>query len=241
MDANSDSPLAAKITFWAALLTAVTFLVFTVCFVVVYAQGPAPAWTGIAGYAAQAQSGNPFFKILAQASMLLFGPVYVIILNGLHALAPAGKKLLLRIAADFGLAFALLSSLHYFVQLTVVRWNVASGQLAGLEPFVQSNPTAFLLAANMLGWTLFFGLSALFAAFAFENAGLDRILRAALLVNGVSVLIGGVGFSLQNTLVVFLTMNFLMGGAILVFAVALCIRYREQAWSNPFALGEVSR
>ncbi len=241
MDANSDSPLAAKIVFGAALLIAVTFLVFTVCFAAVYTKGPVGAWTGIEHFAAQARSGNPTFKILAQASMVLFGPLYVILLNGLHALAPAGKKPLLRIAADFGLAFALLSSLHYFIQVTVVRWNVASGQLAGLEPFVQSNPASFILAANMLGWTLFFGLSSLFAAFAFKNAGLERILRAALLVTGVSVLIGGVGFSLQNTLVVFLTMNFLMGGAILVFAAALCLRYREQAWSYPSALGEVAR
>lgn len=227
MEPTRDHPLAGKIAFWAALLTVITFVVFTICFVMVYSQGTSTTWAGINAFAAQSQVGNPLFKILAQASMVLFGPLYVIILNSLNILARPDKKILSRIAADFGLAFALLSSLHYFIQVTVVRWSVASGQITGLEPFVQSNPISFILATNMLGWTLFFGLSSLFAAFVFANQGIEKVIRVALLVNGITCLVGGVGFILQNGTLVFITMNFLMGGAVLAFAIALCIHVRK--------------
>ncbi len=220
-------PIANRLGFWSAAGIAGLFLIFTVCFVAIYTQGPSAPWTNIQDFAANAGQVNPVFKFLAQFSMLLFGPLYVVAVNCIHARAPQSKKLITQLAADFALVFAALSCLHYFVQITTVPWNLAKGQLAGLEHFVQANPSSFILSADMLGWTLFFGLSSLLAAFAFDNQGLERGLRIALLVNGRSCLAGFVGFLLQSVLLVFVTMNFLMGGAVLVFSVLLGVWWRK--------------
>jgi hypothetical protein len=224
--ADSDL-LAIKIGFWSALSIAITFIVFTFCFIMIYSSGPQSAWTNIQDFAVNVSQGNRTFKYLAQGSMALFGPLYLIFLNCLHALVPPSKKILTRLAANFGLAFAVLSSMHYFVQITSVPWNVAKGQLIGLDQFVQSNPSSFILSANMLGWTFFFGLSSLFAAFAFSNSGLERWMRIALMLNGITCLVGGVGFILQNVLLIFITMNFLMGGFILAFSIIACLWCRN--------------
>lgn len=62
-----------------------------------------------------------------------------------------GKKLLARIGIDFGLAFAVLTGINYFVQLSAVRLSLLKGELQGLEQIVQANPISGISAINMLG------------------------------------------------------------------------------------------
>src|SRR4030095_5827212 len=146
---DPSDTLPIKIGFWSALSIAVLFIVFTFCFIIVYTQAPLSFWTNIQDFAANYAQGNVVFKRLAQLSMVLFGPLYVVSLESIHHLVPPPKKLPVRLAIDFGLVFTVLSSLHYFIQLTTVPWNISTGQLFGLEQFVQSNPSSFILAANM--------------------------------------------------------------------------------------------
>jgi len=112
------------------------------------------------------------------------------------------------------------------VQLSTVRLSLAAGQTAGLEHMVQANPYAVITAVNMLGWTLFLGLSSLFVAPVFGGDRLQRTICSAFLFNGLFCLAGGVGYVLEITAVVFVTMNLGLGVAVMVAAVGSAMWFR---------------
>ena len=89
------------------------------------------------------------------------------------------------------------------------------------------NPGAAILAVNMLGWTLFFGLSSLFAGVVFSGSRLEKVIRYAFLLNGIFCLLGGIGFLFEITALVFLTINLGMGASVLVITIALTFLFRR--------------
>ncbi|MBK8931809.1 MAG: hypothetical protein IPM76_05720 [Chloroflexi bacterium] len=147
--------ISLKLGFWAAAGSAVTYIIFTVCFVAILAVQPLFVWTTMADFVVYAQGNGRFFQYLAQASMLIFGVFYVVALNSIHEIAPADKKILTRNSLSFGLIFATLIGVNYFVQISAVRFNLQMGQFAGLEQVLQANPLSAMSAINMLGFTLF--------------------------------------------------------------------------------------
>lgn len=230
------SSLSLKLGLWSALLCALAFVVFTICFVAIAVTQPLFVWTNLADYVAAVQENNQLFKHVAQLAMLLFGPLFVLLLNSIHDLAredvahvAEGSATLTRAALVFGAIFATLSGIHYFIQLSTVRLNIASGELQGLEQWAQANPGAPLLAVNMLGFTLFLGLASLCVAPAFGVGRLQKVIRASFVANGLFCLLGGVGFVLQITWLVFVTINLGMGGALLVATVGLALFFRRVA------------
>ena len=224
---TQTQPSVIRLGYWAALLSAGTFVIFTACFVAIAVSGPLFIWTDMADYVAHVQETNQVFKHLAQLCMLLFSVFYVVLVNSIHAWAPEDRKHLTRMGLSFGVMFAVLTGLHYFVQLTAVRSSLRAGITEDLAPFVQANPHSVLLAVNMLGWTLCFGLSSLFIGSVFDSSRTAHVIRIALLMNGGACLLGGVGFALEITALTFVTINLLMGGAVLVFTIALALFFRR--------------
>jgi hypothetical protein len=219
--------LTARLGFWSAFLAAATFIIFIICFVAVFLNPPLFVWTNFADYIAYARSSQQIFKSLAQLMMLLFAPLYVILINSIHELAPSEKKVATRLGLSFGLLFAVLISGFYFVQLSAVRLSVAKDQFAGLEQIVQANPYGAMSAYNMLGWTSFFGLSSLFVAPVFSGGKLANLIRWLFVINGVMCLLGGIGYALEITALVFFTINFGMGGAVTLLTIALCFWFKR--------------
>ena len=113
------------------------------------------------------------------------------------------------------------------MQLTAVRLAIQKDVPAGLEQIVQANPISAVAAVNVLGWSLFFGLASLFAAPLFRGRGLARFIAICFWLNAAMCLLGGLGYVLDNTALVFITLNFGMGGAVLGFAVGLAILFRR--------------
>jgi hypothetical protein len=227
INATRPNRLAVRFGFWSAVLAAGTFILFTICFVAVFLNPPLFVWTNFADYATSAKQNQSIFKSLAQLSMLVFAPLYVIMINSIHEVAPPAKKVATRLGLAFGLLFAALVGGFYFVQLSAVRLSVMKDQLAGLEQIVQANPYGMLSALNMLGWTLFFGLSSLFVAPAFAGSRLSNFIRWLFVINGVMCLLGGIGYALEITTLVFFTINFGMGGAVILLTIALCVYFRR--------------
>ena len=153
--------LSCKIGFQSAQLLAFTFVVWIVCFIGIAITSPLFYWTNLPDYITYFQSNGQYLQNIAKFFMLLFGPLYVLLINSYYDYAAENKKVV-RISLLFGLAFAILSSIHYFEQLTAVRINIGSGQINGLEHFVQANPYSVMSSINMLGWTVFLGLSSFF-------------------------------------------------------------------------------
>jgi hypothetical protein len=176
-----------------------------------------------------ARHSQPLFKSIAQLMMVLFAPLYVVLINSLHEVAPPSRKVATRAGLSFALLFAVLASGFYFVQLSAVRVSVAKEQWAGLEQILQANPYSAFSALNMLGWTLFFGLSSLFMASAFSGSRLANVIRWLFVVNGMMCVLGGIGFALEITVLVFFTMNFGMGGAVIALTIALCFFFRRMS------------
>ena len=228
------SQLSIRLGFWSAFSIAVSFVVFTVCFVTIPLTSPLFIWTNMPDYLAYVGRYNQFFQNLARFAMLLFGPLFVLLLSSVYELADGERRLLARISLSFGVIFAALTSLNYSVQLSSVRLSISRGETQGLEQIVQANPLSAMSAINVLGWSLFFGLSSLFVAPLFSGGRLGKTIRIAFLLNGIFCILGGVGYLLDNAVLVFLTLNFGMGGAVLVAAISLCLFFRRMG-SSPFS------
>lgn len=220
--------LSATLGYWSALAIVATFLIFTLCFVAIAASPPLFTWSTLEAYLQYARGSSQLFQNLARVSMLLFGPLYVVLLSSIYDLAGDRHRPLARVALCLGVGFAALTGANYFVQVSAVRLSVISGQTAGLEQVVQANPYSAMSAVNMLGWTLFLGLSSLFVAPVFSGKGLERVVRVAFLLNGIFCLLGGVAYALDIPALVFLTVNFGMGGAVLAAGAALAVMFRRR-------------
>ena len=225
--AMTQSHLSLRLGFWAAVGCVATFLIFTVAFVALVMVRPLYMWSDLAAYVAFNRTYPTPLPDVARLAMLAFAPLFVVLLNSIYDLASPARKPLARLALLFGLAFAVLIAIHYFVQLTAVRVGVDQAGAAGLEQIIQANPYSAVSALNMLGWTLFLGLASLCAAPVFAGGALAKTVRYALLANGLICLAGGFGYLTENTLLVFVAMNPAMGGAILVATVALSLYFRR--------------
>jgi len=219
------SRLSVRIGFWSAVLIFATFLVFTACFIGTFLVNPIFKWTDLPGYVSYVTTYNQIFKNVAQLSMLLFALLFIVLLNCLLDYAPESKRVLSRTAICFSVLFALLVSTHYFVQLSAVRLSILKGQLQGLEQIVQGNPLSAFSAMNMLGWTLFLGLTSLFIAPIFSGGKLEKSLRVLFILNGVFCILGGVGYVFDIVALIFLTINFGMGGAMLAISWLLAVLF----------------
>lgn len=179
----------------------------------------------MADYLKYTEQNSQILQIVAKALMLVFAPLFVVLINSYYELVPNEKKFLIRLSLLFALGFAILSSIHYFVQLSSVRLNMLEGNVNGMEWFVQANPNSIMTSINMLGWTLFLGLSsfAIFPVFGKEQ----RIIRLAFIANGISCMLAGVGYVFQIDLLTFLFANLGVGGALLVVMISSARLFRR--------------
>jgi hypothetical protein len=221
------NPLARKLGFWAAVTAFLTFITYTVCFIGILLSGPVFMWTSLADYVAYVEQYGGPFQPLAKFAMLLFGLSFVVLISCIHELTRGERRILTRIAVGFGLLFAGAVGMHYFAQISAVRINVLAGRTEGLEHFVQANPYSILSAINMLGWTVFLGLSSLFVAPAFSGGRRERVIRWAFTLTGLFCLGGGIGYLWEITWLVFVTVNLGMGGTVLLATAALALWFRD--------------
>jgi hypothetical protein len=219
--------LAARMGFWGAIGILFLFLSYTVIFTLIQLAGPSAPWTNLSDYVVSTHSSSQTLKLIAQAGMLLFCPLYLMVINSLYEIAPDLQKSLLRLSLVFAVVFAALTGMHYFVQISAAPQQIASGQTTGLEQWVQANPYSGLAAANMLGWSLFFGLSSLLAAPLFTTGRLERTTRILFFINGAACLLGGVGYVFVILPLVLICSTFLMGGAVTGIGITLSIYFRR--------------
>jgi hypothetical protein len=218
---------SVKMGYWATLICLSTFVVWIICFIALFQLNPIFKWTNITDFITYSNTYNQSFKYLAQFAMLLFAPAFLIIINCIHDYAPADKKIFSRISIGFATIFAVCIGIHYFIQISSVRLSIAKAQLNGLEQFIQSNPTSGIAGINIVGWTLFFSLSCFFIAPVFSGNRLNRLIKYALIANGIICVLGGIGYVFDNIALIFLTLNFGMGGAVLVAMIGLLVHFRR--------------
>jgi hypothetical protein len=121
--------------------------------------------------------------------------LFVAFVAGLDASATPGYEVFTRLALAASVAFAVLSSVYYFVQLAVAAGGREGAEGAGLEQILQLNPRAVFTAVNILGWTLFFAVACLCVGPLFlRGSSGATVLAVLLLANGVVCLLGMAGY-----------------------------------------------
>lgn len=210
-----------------ALLLVILFLLWIVCFAGIAFTSPLFIWTNLEDYIRFVRTNNQFFQNLAKTLMLLFGPAWLVLINSFYQTALPENKASARLSLLFGLAFALLTSVHYFIQLSTVRLGIASNNTEGLLQLVQANPVSAMSAVNMLGWTFFMGLSSLFLYLSIRNNRNAGIPGTAFLVNACVCLSGGLSYLLQIDIMTFFLMNPGLGGSVIFSAIASAGFFRK--------------
>jgi len=218
--------LSIKLGLWAAVLIAITFIVYTISFSAILLFFRIPTWTSLPDFIAST-SGNWFSPYtFCQFLAFLTPPLFVLLINSVHDNTSDVKKSLTRASLCFSLIFATLSSIHYFVQFTAVRLGMLHGHTDGLEQFIQLNPDSVIVAINMLGWTVFFGLSSLFMVPIFSSGKLGKVIKFSFLVNGIICILGAIGYILEVTILNILFF-YIMGAAVMVIAVSSSIWFKR--------------
>jgi hypothetical protein len=108
---------------------------------------------------------------------------FLVLMVSICYYAPQNRRVWGHIGAAFAIAYAVLVSFVYFVELTVVIPQIIQGK--GNEvTLLLFNPGSFMQAIDGLGYG-FMSLSTLFAAQVFDGAGLFRWTRWALRAHGI--------------------------------------------------------
>lgn len=218
---------SVKIGYWAALICIATFVIWMICFIAIFLVNPPFQWTNLTDFISYTNSYNQGFKYAAQFMMLVFAPALLVLFYAVNDQAPMEKKIWSNIGTGFASLFAVCVSMHYFVQISSVRLSVEKVQLDGLAQFIQSNPSSGIAGINLVGWTLFFSLACLFLAPVFSGNKLEKVIRIALMCNGIICLLGGVGYVFDIVALVFLTLNLGMGGAVLTATIGLFLYFKR--------------
>lgn len=215
---------------WASAVSLATFVLYTLCFVWIAVTQPAFVWTNGADYVSYVQTHSQTPKLAAMALMILFSLSFLVQLECLRERIAGHRAIYLRIATHLAVAFSVLISINYFIQLGAARLMIAAGKAQGIEQLVQANPNSAVFAVNLLGWTVFLGVSCVFAALALGPGRPERVMRIAFLVNGAMMLTSAVAYVLGIQVILALFMFLGLGAAVIVESAAMC-RYfhRTQA------------
>ena len=175
--ATPISSSTRTVGFWSA--------VFATVFSVSYIVGQLAEWLGLLGSQGGPESvSSPLGLVVLLTPSLLLGSSFLVLVVSVNQLASPETKVWGQTAVAFATAYAVLISLVYFVQLTLVAPRLAHGRINGIEAFLFVPFDSFLYAVDILGYS-FMSVATLFAAMVFTGRGLNRVVRVFLTANGL--------------------------------------------------------
>jgi len=170
MKDDSLDRTAARLGFWSAFFSAI--------FAIMYIVAELAHLLGLLG-----QHDSPESLVVRMTPSLLLPIAFVILMVAIHACASEQRKIWSHSALAFAVIYAVLVSIVYFVELTVVIPRTIRGE-ADQVALLSFGFGTFMFAIDILGYA-FMSLATLFAAPVFGGQGLERWIRWALLVNGL--------------------------------------------------------
>jgi hypothetical protein len=167
----------AAVGFWSAVLAT--------AFSLTYVVGQLAEWAGWLGSQGGPESAStPLGIVVLLTPSLFLGSSFLVLTICIHQLAPPQRRIWSHAATAFATIYTALISIVYFVQLTLVGPRLASGRIDGVEMFLFVPFDSFLYAVDILGYS-FMSVATLFAAMVFTGRGLERVVRACLVANGL--------------------------------------------------------
>jgi hypothetical protein len=188
-DTSTETINAARLGFWAALLSAVLAVVsFSIAVTAVPISGPfCPAdcvaypFTNVAAYV-------PHDYIWMYPAMLMI-MVFVVMMGALDGATTGERRVYARVALNFALITATLILADYYIQIAVMQPSILRGENEGLALLTQYNPHGVFIALEDLGYFLM-GVSFIFGAFIFAGRrGLERALFWVFLLGGTAAIL----------------------------------------------------
>jgi hypothetical protein len=166
-----------RLGFWSATSACVLSVAYVIAQIL--------EWVGLLGSGGGPESAStPLGLALLLTPSLLLGPAYVIAMAALHIVAPPSKKAFTLAALAFAIAYATLTGLVYFVQLTLVAPRMAAGDTADISFLLFVPYRSFLFAVDLLGYS-FMSVSTLLAAFGLPSFRVGKWAKAAMIANGL--------------------------------------------------------
>lgn len=157
----------------------------TAAFSIAYVVAQICEWMGLLGSAGgPASTSTPFGLVILLLPSLLLGSSYLITIAALHQIVSTDRRTFSLTAFGFAIAYATLTGLVYFVQLTFVGPRLAAGETAGIELLLFVPYQSFLFAIDLLGYALMCA-STLFASFALRDQPGGGVARLFLFLNGL--------------------------------------------------------
>jgi hypothetical protein len=208
--------LQTKIVLWSSRICLYSFIIWLISCIGIALTSPLCKWESLSQYVLYYHHTPRFFTYLSNVWMILFSLSFMILAIVWEEFSTPESKIISKIGGIFAILFAICSCLHYFVQISEVRFALNQDQLSGLEHFLQANPTSFSSSVNILGWTLFLGISCL--CFSIESTLNKRSkwIKTGLLILAFSCLVGCFSFLVQVDILTFQCVNLGLGGGMIL-------------------------
>ena len=179
----------SQVGFWSAVLATLFSVGYGIALIVTMismsatATDASPGWRGIESFIASFQP----IQMLSLIPSLLLAPTFVVLMVSLHYYASPDKKIWSHLGIAFTLIYAVMASINYILQLTVVRLSIVNKETDGLAMFVMGNSHSIFWA--LASTYVFMNLAMLFAAPIFYGGRLERWIRWLFIANGLSVVV----------------------------------------------------
>lgn len=210
--------LKINIALWSARICFLSFIIWIISFVGIAFTSPLFVWNDLEQYLIFYSTHSQFFAYFAKIWMILFSLSLLVLTLVWEEFSKPDSKILSKIGGAFALLFTLCSCIHYFVQISSVRFALNDRTLVGLEHFLQANPTSFSSSVNMLGWGVFLGLSSLFLFFESKLNQRSKGIKFGFLIVSMSCLLGCISFLVQINMLTFLFINLGLGGGMILLS-----------------------
>jgi hypothetical protein len=223
---TSTTPTLA-LGFWSAVLVTFFNVVSSIMMIPSWFRNPITPWRGIETYAA---SFEPF-QIASMLPGFLVVLPFLPLMAAIHFSSRPDRKAFSMLGIAFAAICVGMLGFQYYSQITVVRYNLTSGELQGLGLFVLGNPHSFFWPLEALGYG-FMGISTLFAAFAFSGTCLERWIRTLFLAGGVLGIGGVLALPLEVTTVAILSGLALWTVVFPASTILLAVHFRQRMQSS---------
>jgi hypothetical protein len=167
--------------FWSALLTTL----FTISFIIATFIFSPKEWHGMDTFVAEF---NPN-QMIVWVPCFLFALSYLVTLTSINTIIFNERKIFSQLGLAFAIIYVVISCLNSYLQVTVMRLNVLTGDTNGLAILALPNPHSITYALEAIGYG-FLGLSTLFASGVFIQGRLERWIKWLFIVNGIIGIIG---------------------------------------------------
>jgi hypothetical protein len=173
------SPSVSKLGYWSGFCASL--------FSIIYIVAQLAEWFGLFGSGGGPENPSTVVGLIVLLTPSLFlGTSFALLMLCVHYYAAEEKKIWSNAGLVFATIYAVLISINYYVQLTLVVPHFVRGEIESIRPFLFTPFDSFSYSIDMLGYT-FMSLSTLFAALVFTGPGVERTARRFLMANGLLI------------------------------------------------------